>query len=223
VNRLWSRFGTRSVAIGVLVLSLVGGVLLGTNRQAEQQRTAAIRLDASDVDEMHQLKVDLATRARLAAPQRQAQADAQAKADAAAAQAATKAQQADTAARQAQAASRSNTRTSPAVNVPTSCAAYTGNRAIGCALVLQAGMDLTQMACLDPMWTKESGWNEKSKNGSSGAYGIPQSLPASKMSVYGSDYLTNPATQIKWGLSYIKNRYTNPCGAWSFWQAHHYY
>jgi len=63
------------------------------------------------------------------------------------------------------------------------------------------------------------GWNEKAGNPSSGAYGIPQSLPASKMASAGSDYRTNPATQIKWGLSYIQGRYQNPCNAWALWQS----
>jgi hypothetical protein len=73
------------------------------------------------------------------------------------------------------------------------------------------------------LWNKESHWNERSRNASSGAYGIPQALPASKMSVYGADYLTNPVPQIKWGLNYIKGRYKTPCGAWSFWQSHGWY
>jgi hypothetical protein len=73
------------------------------------------------------------------------------------------------------------------------------------------------------IWNKESGWKTTDKNSSSGAYGIPQALPASKMAAYGSDYLTNPVPQIKWGLSYIKGRYNSPCGAWSFWQSHNWY
>jgi hypothetical protein len=75
------------------------------------------------------------------------------------------------------------------------------------------------MACLEPLYTHESGWYEKARNKSSGSYGIPQALPASKMAAYGSDYLTNPATQIKWGLDYIKNRYKTPCNAWSLWNS----
>jgi hypothetical protein len=107
--------------------------------------------------------------------------------------------------------------------IPESCNAYSGNRAIGCALVLQAGMDMRQMVCLERLWTKESGWNEHSSNGGSGAYGIPQALPGSKMATFGSDWHDNPATQIKWGLSYIKARYGDPCGAWSFFQGHNWY
>ncbi|GAA2361743.1 hypothetical protein Cme02nite_43240 [Catellatospora methionotrophica] len=98
--------------------------------------------------------------------------------------------------------------------IPKSCQEFTGNRAIGCALVLAAGMDLTQMACLNKLWTRESGWNPKAHNKSSGAHGIPQAVPGNKMAKYGADWETNPATQIKWGLEYIKNRYKTPCGAW---------
>jgi len=79
-----------------------------------------------------------------------------------------------------------------------------------------------QFSCLDPLWTKESNWNPYS-SASSGAYGVPQALPGSKMESAGSDWKTNPATQIKWGLGYIKGRYGTPCSAWSFWQGHHWY
>jgi hypothetical protein len=72
----------------------------------------------------------------------------------------------------------------------------------------------SQFTCLDLLWTRESNWNYKAQNPSSGAYGIPQSLPGSKMATVASDWRTNPVTQIKWGLGYIKNRYGTPCGAW---------
>jgi hypothetical protein len=76
-----------------------------------------------------------------------------------------------------------------------------------------------QYNCLVNLWTGESDWRWSAENASSGAYGIPQSLPASKMSQFGSDYRTNPLTQIKWGLWYIEMSYGNPCNAWSTWQA----
>ena len=119
------------------------------------------------------------------------------------------------------AASRSQERSN--YPVPASCNEYTGNRALGCALLLEAGFGLDQMPCLEKLWTKESGWNERSQNQSSGAYGIPQALPGSKMAAYGEDWQTNPVPQIKWGLNYIKNRYGDPCGAWSFFQANNWY
>lgn len=73
------------------------------------------------------------------------------------------------------------------------------------------------------LWNRESGWNYKATNRSSGAYGIPQSLPASKMASAGSDWRTNPETQIKWGLGYIKDRYGTPSKAWAHFQANNWY
>jgi hypothetical protein len=81
----------------------------------------------------------------------------------------------------------------------------------------------TQYGCLVLLWTRESGWNYQASNGSSGAYGIPQSLPGSKMASAGADWRTNPATQIRWGLSYIKSVYGTPCGAWAHSQATNWY
>ena len=69
----------------------------------------------------------------------------------------------------------------------------------------------------------ESGWNVTATNSSSGAYGLVQALPGSKMASAGSDWKTNPATQIKWGLDYMNSRYGSPAGAWSFWQANGWY
>jgi hypothetical protein len=77
-------------------------------------------------------------------------------------------------------------------------------------------------SCLNNIWTRESGWLYNAEN-PSGAYGIPQALPGSKMASAGSDWMTNPATQIRWGLGYIKDVYGNPCSAWAFWQGHSYY
>jgi hypothetical protein len=76
---------------------------------------------------------------------------------------------------------------------------------------------------LETMWNHESGWNEHAANPGSGAYGIPQALPGSKMSSAGPDWRNNAMTQITWGLGYVASRYGNPCHAWSFWQAHHWY
>jgi hypothetical protein len=80
----------------------------------------------------------------------------------------------------------------------------------------------SQYGCLNNIWTRESGWRYNAAN-ASGAYGIPQALPGSKMSTAGADWLTNPATQIRWGLGYIKERYGSPCNAWAFWQGHSWY
>lgn len=88
------------------------------------------------------------------------------------------------------------------------------NAKLGYQMMLAAGYGEDQWGCLYNLWSRESGWRTTAGNISSGAYGIPQSLPASKMASHGADYLTNPATQISWGLSYIKGRYATPCGAW---------
>jgi hypothetical protein len=80
-----------------------------------------------------------------------------------------------------------------------------------------------QFQCFSNIVDHESDWNYRAVNPSSGAYGLFQALPGSKMSSVGSDWQTNPATQIKWGLNYMNERYDSPCGAWSFWQANHWY
>ena len=80
-----------------------------------------------------------------------------------------------------------------------------------------------QMQCLHKLWTKESDWKTTATNASSGAYGVVQSLPASKMASAGADYMTNYRTQINWGLNYVKSRYGSPCGALNFHYAHNWY
>ncbi|MET7776333.1 phage tail tape measure protein [Streptomyces mirabilis] len=91
------------------------------------------------------------------------------------------------------------------------------NQQIGQVLAAARGWSGPQWAALKNLWNGESGWNERALNKSSGAYGIPQSLPASKMGSAGSDWKTNASTQIKWGLSYIAERYGNPLNAYSQW------
>lgn len=81
----------------------------------------------------------------------------------------------------------------------------------------------SQFACFSSIVTRESGWNYTAINPSSGAYGLVQANPGSKMASVASDWRTNPATQIQWGLNYMNSRYGSPCGAWQFWQAHNYY
>ena len=79
------------------------------------------------------------------------------------------------------------------------------------------GWDAAEHACLVELWHGESGWSWSATNPSSGAYGIPQSLPGWKMASAGSDWLTNPATQITWGMDYIETVYGSPCGALDRW------
>jgi hypothetical protein len=87
-------------------------------------------------------------------------------------------------------------------------------KAIAYDMVLARGWGDDQYACLVALWNKESGWRVNAFNAGSGAYGIPQALPGSKMGSAGADWETNPATQITWGLGYIGGRYGTPCGAW---------
>ena len=80
-----------------------------------------------------------------------------------------------------------------------------------------------EFSCLSTLWDHESGWDVHASNPSSGAYGIPQALPGSKMATYGSDWQDNALTQIEWGLAYIHQSYGTPCGALSSWNAKGWY
>jgi hypothetical protein len=80
-----------------------------------------------------------------------------------------------------------------------------------------------QFSCLETLWFHESNWNHKATNPSSGAYGIPQSLPGRKMAKFGDDWKTNPATQIQWGANYIDKRYSTPCEALDYFHANNWY
>ena len=90
-------------------------------------------------------------------------------------------------------------------------------------LTEEYGFGESQFACLDSLWTKESHWNYKAHNYRSGAHGIAQALPAEKMSVVGTDWRTNPVTQIRWGIRYITMRYDTPCKAWSLFKSRNFY
>ena len=90
---------------------------------------------------------------------------------------------------------------------------------IAAAMLGSFGWSSGQFGCLQSLWNAESGWNPSATNPTSGAYGIPQALPGSKMASAGADWQTNPATQIKWGLGYIKQVYGSPCAAWSHEQS----
>ncbi len=96
-------------------------------------------------------------------------------------------------------------------------------RELGQILAAERGFTGDQWSCLDSLWQRESNWNPTARNPSSGAFGIPQSLPGSKMATAGSDWQTNPATQIAWGLGYIGDRYGTPCSAWAHSEANNWY
>ena len=138
---------------------------------------------------------------------------AQAQAEAAAAQAA----------RSAQTAAAPQVRKATAQTPPASRDGLRGPKAVAQQMVADRGWSSAQFTCLELLWTRESNWNYQATNPSSGAYGIPQALPASKMGTVASDWRTNPVTQIKWGLNYIASVYGTPCGAWGHSQATGWY
>jgi hypothetical protein len=96
-------------------------------------------------------------------------------------------------------------------------------RTVAKALLPQFGFGADQFSCLDSIYSQESGWNTHADNPSSSAYGIPQALPGTKMASAGPNWQNDAATQIKWGLGYIKGRYGSPCSAWGFKQSHGWY
>lgn len=96
-------------------------------------------------------------------------------------------------------------------------------RQIGQSLAASLGWTGAQWTCLSSLWQRESLFRTTARNYKSGAYGIPQALPASKMATAGADWRTNPATQIRWGLQYIAGRYGNPCSAWAHWKTYRSY
>ena len=95
-------------------------------------------------------------------------------------------------------------------------------KALAKDLLAEAGLS-GQWSCFDYIITHESNWNPRAENASSGAYGLPQSLPGSKMASIADDWQTNPATQIKWAIGYMNAVYGSPCGAYNFWLANSHY
>ena len=236
MNRLWSRVGIRACSVGLLVLGIIGGVYLGQGREVQQQGAEAQLVVQADADEMQLLKERQREHAAARAWRTQAEGEAAEKAAVEAKAAASKAlklekkviakkveekKQAEAKKKAKASASSSSSGASVPFTgpIPDSCDEFSGNRATGCALMISAGFGIDQFPCLNKLWNKESGWRHTASNPSSGAYGIPQSLPGSKMSSKGSDWKTNPATQIKWGLGYLEGRYGSPCKAWSHSQS----
>jgi hypothetical protein len=226
-RRQLPRLTIRLLAVGLLLLGAGGGAFAAERQDRRQERSGAA---APDVSHRAQLE---ALRRRAAADQRTdrgrrsplaVEAErARAQADAGVRRRVGRADPVQASPEPAPAGGTGPGPAAPAGPVPAGCGEYGGNRAIGCTLLLEDGFSLDQMSCLDSLWTHESGWNHRAQNPSSGAYGIPQALPGDKMAAYGDDWRTNPATQIRWGLDYLDNRYGTPCSAWQFWQANNWY
>jgi acid stress-induced BolA-like protein IbaG/YrbA len=208
--------------VALLLVGVAGGYYLGDDRQIQKQGIESQFAAQAEVSEQQEIKARVNDHAIQLAQIHAAELVAKQKAAAAAKAAAERARKAEEASRKARAdaaKAKAKETVGPAKPytgpIPESCNEYSGARKTGCALMLSAGFAIDQFPCLDKLFAKESGWSYKASNSSTGAYGIPQALPGSKMSSAGSDWKTNPATQIKWGLSYIKGRYGKPCTAWA--------
>jgi hypothetical protein len=220
VSRLLSRFGIRALAVMLLLVGVAGGYYLGQDRETQQQGISAQLAADADQEEMQLIKDRHRDREVVRAEQREAERVAAAKAAAAAKAEAERARKAEEAAsRKKREEAEEDAEPKPYDGpIPASCSEYSGNRETGCAMMIEAGFKIDQFPCLNELWDHESGWNHKAENPGSGAYGIPQAFPGSKMATAGDDWKTNPATQIEWGLGYIKGRYDTPCGAWNHFQ-----
>ena len=143
----------------------------------------------------------------------------------AAAKAAAKAAAAKAAAQQAaqQQATQQQAAQQTAAPQPAASAPSGSPQQIAEQMLSQFGWSSGQFSCLQPLWALESGWNIYASNPSSGAYGIPQALPGSKMASAGPDWQSDAATQIRWGLTYIQGTYGSPCAAWSHEEADCWY
>lgn len=209
------------------MLGLVAGVVILTqepgsaeDRAAQAPRSTAGHSAALVLGGAAQRNDAALTRQRLA--DTKAYADAAARAEAARVAAARKAQAARAeAARKAAVQAQLRARTRAKARAARSAAR--NPQAIAKIMVRERGWGAGQFSCLDSLWTRESNWDHTATNPSSGAYGIPQSLPARKMASAGSDYRTNPVTQIEWGLGYIEDRFGTPCGAWAHSESHGWY
>ncbi|MFH9663116.1 transglycosylase SLT domain-containing protein [Streptomyces sp. NPDC017248] len=239
-NRV-SRISVRGFAVAsataVTAVGSVVGVASGSTAQTnDAEATAADTTFLAEIPAGQQAQVQTASLTQQADAQAIA-ADASAKKDAeeaarkaaadtaiakkeAAEQAAAKAKQEAkerAEAKAAQAASRDDVRDTSSFPVQGS---YSVAQIQAMARQMVAG---GQFQCFSNIVDHESSWNYQAVNASSGAYGLFQALPAGKYASAGADWRTNPATQIKWGLNYMNERYGSPCQAWSFWSANHWY
>jgi hypothetical protein len=200
----------RDAAAGSL-LTVTGQAL---QMQAFEQSTASQPLQAYQIRDA---AAELAAAHWTAAREQAAKKAAAARAIAAASQPAARSP--------AQPAAQSTTGAQPtqAATVTAAPAASGSPQQIAEAMLASFGWSSSQFSCLDPLWAHESGWSVTAYNPGSGAYGIPQAVPGSKMGSAGPDWQTDAATQIRWGLEYIKGTYGSPCAAWGHEQATGWY
>ncbi len=176
----------------------------GANQQSANQQGSAIYVEYADQVRLAQTRAAIAQR-----------------------QAASK--RAEAAAKKAAAAQSPTATQTPAAAQPSQTATATVPAASGSpqqiaeAMLGSFGWSASQFSCLDPLWAHESGWSVSAYNAGSGAFGIPQARPGSRMASAGPDWQTDAATQIRWGLEYIKGTYGSPCGAWAHEEATGWY
>ena len=188
-----------ALAVVAAVASVAGGTSVGAKPVATDTHVVTAAIDHTDIDEQSVDRVDV-----------------DAKADARSAQLSV---QADLISQAASELKAQEQRKSQGYDPTT-----TDPREIARQLMATTyGWGDAQFQCFDNIIMHESKWSITATNPTSGAYGIPQALPGSKMATAGADWKTNPATQIKWALGYVKARYSTPCGAWSFKSAHGWY
>jgi hypothetical protein len=188
----------------------VSPVMADSHVLVNQHQVAARAAQGATMSE--EQRMILITRARYALAERQREREAALARAAAARQAAAAKAAAQRQAAQQQAAQ------------PQAASAPSGSpQQIAEQMLSEFGWSSGQFSCLQPLWDHESGWNPYARNPSSGAYGIPQALPGSRMASAGGDWQSNPATQIRWGLSYIQGSYGSPCGAWAHEQSDGWY
>jgi hypothetical protein len=173
------------------------------------------RMHSLQAGRQQQVAAQKAAAAKAAAARAAAAKAAAAKAAAGKAAAAKSAQQAT--ARKA-AAQRAQSARQAATTTPSGSPQQIAER-----MLSQFGWSSSQFSCLQPLWEHESGWSVTAENPTSGAYGIPQSLPGAQMASAGADWHSNAATQIRWGLTYIHGRYGSPCGAWAHEESDNWY
>jgi hypothetical protein len=182
--------------------------------EIREQRVAARRAAARRRRAARIAAARLAAEEQLAAEQRAAAARRAAERQRAARRRAEQRQQAEQQAQQSQPQQSQSQQTTVASGSP---------QQIAMSMLSSYGWSSGQFSCLNSLWTRESGWSITATNPSSGAYGIPQALPGSKMASAGSNWQTSAVTQIKWGLTYIQATYGSPCGAWAHEEADGWY
>jgi hypothetical protein len=226
----------KSASLATGAADVLGGKAAAASRvheiQITQMRATAARLHAAHLavlakraEQARQAAAARAAAAKAAAAKAAAAKSAAARAAAAKSAAARAAAAKSAAAKSAaaKAAKQSSSTSSSSAGPSSPLSAPSGSpRQIAQQILASQGRS-GQFSCLDSLWVQESGWNVYAQNPGSGAYGIPQALPGSKMASAGPDWQTNAATQIRWGLSYIDSTYGSPCAAWSHEQSAGWY